>query len=275
MLQETHKPTLVHRYQRQHKQNDDSGLELSRTRSLPDGKTPAQLFASSIIRPTKMLCLSPIILGLSILTAVAYGTLYLLFTTVADVFISRYGIVTNVGLVYLGFGVGQFAGLFVFGAVSDATMRRLARRHGHNSGGGDGDLKPEYRLPPMLPGAAMIPVGLLLYGWAAQYRVHWFVPITGTFLIGFGVISVFTPVGTYLVDAFPDHAASATAANQVFRSIGGALLPMAGPRMYAALGQGWGNTILAAMSLALMGMILLAIRYGEVVRTHPKFQLKL
>lgn len=215
-----------------------------------------------------MLCLSPIILGLSLLTAVAYGTLYLLFTTVTDVFVTRYGIVTNVGLVYLGFGVGQFAGLFVFGLVSDAMMRKLTTRNG-------GEMKPEYRLPPMLPGAAMIPVGLLIYGWSAQYHVFWFVPIIGTFLIGFGMISVFTPVGTYLVDAFPEHAASATAANTVFRSIGGALLPLAGSRMYASLGQGWGNTTLAGCSLGLMGMILLAIRYGEMVRTEPRFQLKL
>lgn len=230
--------------------------------------THAQLFAQSIIRPTKMLCLSPIILGLSLLTAVAYGTLYLLFTTVTQVFITRYGILTNVGLVYLGFGVGQFAGLFVFGLVSDATLKRLAQKNG-------GEMKPEYRLPPMLPGGAMIPIGLLIYGWTAEYRVHWFVPIIGTFFIGFGMISVFTPVGTYLVDAFPEYAASATAANTVFRSIGGGLLPMAGPKMYQALGQGWGNTLLAGISLGMMGMIVLAMKYGETLRKHPRYQLRL
>jgi MFS family permease len=258
------------RHQRRSEADRETGLALSRTKSLPDGKTPAQLFAASIIRPTKMLCLSPIILGLSLLTAVAYGTLYLLFTTVTDVFVTRYHVVTNVGLVYLGFGVGQFAGLFVFGAISDPWMRRLARRH-HPSH----EMKPEYRLPPMLPGAAMIPVGLLVYGWSAQYRVHWIVPMIGTFLIGFGMISVFTPVGTYLVDAFPEHAASATAANTVLRSIGGALLPLVGPKMYAALGQGWGNTLLAALSLSMLGMVVLAIKFGEKARTDGRFRLDL
>ena len=127
----------------------------------------------------------------------------------------------------------------------------------------------------MLPGSAMVPVGLLLYGWTAQSQVFWFVPLIGTFLIGFGVINVFTPVGTYLVDAFSDYAASVTAANTGFRSIGGALLPMAGPKLYDALDQGWGNTILAAISLGLMGMIVLAVKYGETLRTHPRYQLKL
>ena len=213
-----------------------------------------------------MLFLSPIVFGLSLLTAVAYGILYLLFTTVNVVFTERYGFVTNVGLVYLGFGVGQFAGLFVFGMVSDAVLKRLTR---------DGVMKTEYRLPPMLPGAAMIPAGLLIYGWSAQFYVHWFVPLLGTFLIGFGMISVFTPVGTYLIDAFPEYAASATAANTVFGSIGGALLPLAGPGMYKSLGLGWGNTLLAGISVAMMGMILLAMRFGEAFRTHPKYQLRL
>lgn len=213
-----------------------------------------------------MLTLSPIILGLSLLSAVAYGVLYLLFTTLTDVFETRYGIVTNIGLVYFGIGVGQIAGVCALGSVSDVVVERMAK---------GGEMKPEYRLPPMLPGAAMIPVGLLLYGWTAQYYVHWFVPLIGNFFIGVGVINVFIPVGTYLVDAFPVHAASATAATTVFRSIGGALLPLAGPRMYAKLGQGWGNTLLAGVSLGMMGMILLTMKYGEKLRTHPKYQLNL
>lgn len=231
-------------------------------------QSPRHMFLNSVTRPTKMLFLSPIIFGLSLLTAFAYGTLYLLFTTVTEVFHRQYGFVNNVGLVYLGFGVGQFAGLFLFGIFSDRVLIRLTKKNG-------GESKPEYRLPLMLPGGAMVPVGLLIYGWSAQYRVHWFVPIIGTFLIGFGMITIFTPVGTYLVDAFPTFAASATAANTVFRSIGGGLLPLAGNKMYAALDQNWGNTLLAAISLACMVMILLALKYGEVLRTHPRFQLNL
>lgn len=136
-------------------------------------------------------------------------------------------------------------------------------------------MKPEYRLPPTILGGSMIPIGLLIYGWTAEYRVFWFVPVLGTFLIGFGMITVFTPVGTYLVDAFPMYAASATAANTVFRSVGGAFLPLAGPRMYSSLGQGWGNTLLAGISLLMMGMIFMSLKYGDRLRTHPKYQIKL
>ncbi|KAK7422802.1 hypothetical protein QQX98_001363 [Neonectria punicea] len=172
-----------------------------------------------------MLTMSPIILGLSLLAAVAYGVLYLLFTTLTEVFETRYGIITNVGLVYFGIGVGQIVGVIAFGSVSDTVVKKLAN---------GGEMKPEYRLPVMIPGAAMIPLGLLLYGWTAQYYVHWFVPILGNFFVGVGVITVFIPVAAYVVDAYPVHAASATAATTVLRSIGGALLPLAGPRMLAS-----------------------------------------
>lgn len=212
-----------------------------------------------------MLFLSPIVFGLSLLTAIAYGTLYLLFTTVSEVFQTQYGIVTNVGLIYLGFGCGQIVGLVLFGLVSDPILRRMAA--------GGGELKPEYRLPLMIPCSAIIPLGLLVYGWTAQYRVFWFVPVIGTFMIGFGMITVFTSVSTYLVDAFPTYAASATAANTVLRSIGGALLPLAGPKMYAALDQGWGNTLLAGVSFGMISMIVVSYKYGERLRTSSKHQL--
>lgn len=265
---ETHPPTLLRkRALKAAQQGQDVEQSKPKRAATRDKANNTQLFITSIKRPLKMLFKSPIIFGLSLLTAVAYGTLYLLFTTVSEVFEARYGIVTNVGLVYLGFGAGQFAGLFIFGAASDAIVKKLSKKAG-------GRMKPEHRLPPMIPGGAMIPVGLLLYGWTVQYHVFWFVPIIGTFFIGFGMISVFTPVAAYLVDAFPEFAASATAANTVFRSVGGALLPMAGPRMYSALGQGWGNTVLAGVSLLMMVMIWLSIKFGEALRTHPKYQLK-
>ncbi|KAL4885972.1 major facilitator superfamily domain-containing protein [Aspergillus karnatakaensis] len=242
-------------------------LATERHRSGP-GQSRRHLFWLNITRPIKMLLFSPIILGFSLVTAVAYGILYLLFTTVTEVFETQYGIVTNVGLVYLRFGAGQLAGLAVIGATSDLLLSKLAQARG------EGNAKPEYRLPPMIPGGAMLPIGLVLFGWTAEYTVFWFVPIIGTFLIGFGIISVFIPVSTYLFDAFTMYAASATAANTVFRSLGGALLPLAGPRMYLALGQGWGGTLLAGISVGMLGMVGAALRFGETLRTHRRYQVK-
>lgn len=82
-------------------------------------------------------------------------------------------------------------------------------------------------------------------------------------------------VNTYLVDSYLIHAASVTAANAVLRSLVGAILPLAGPSMYSALGLGWGNSLLAFIALALCLVPLLFKMYGERIRTHPRFQLSL
>lgn len=83
------------------------------------------------------------------------------------------------------------------------------------------------------------------------------------------------PIGTYLVDAFTKYAASAMAANTVLRSLGGALLPLCGRRMYDTLGYGWGNSLLGFIAIAMIGPLILLIKYGERIRTHPRWQVNL
>ncbi|KIW37490.1 uncharacterized protein PV06_10529 [Exophiala oligosperma] len=75
-----------------------------------------------------------------------------------------------------------------------------------------------------------------MYGWAIQAKIHWIVPMIGTSQTGFGMICIFMAAQTYLIDAHPQHAASASAANAVLRSVAGALLPMCGLDIYDALG---------------------------------------
>ncbi|KAF8859924.1 MFS general substrate transporter [Acephala macrosclerotiorum] len=231
--------------------------------------SPRQNFLTSIIRPTKMLIFSPIILGLSILTAVIYGVVYLLFTTMSSVFEENFNIPTeNVGLMYLGMGSGQILGVTIFGFVSDKILRKLSSKNG-------GEMKPEYRLPPLLFGVGMTGAGLVWYGWSAQYASQWIVPILGQVVVGAGVITCFMPVSAYLVDGFTIYAASATAANTVLRSLGGALLPLAGPKMYAALGLGGGSTLLAGIVLACVPLVLGFMKYGERIRTSERWRLRL
>lgn len=65
------------------------------------------------------------------------------------------------------------------------------------------------------------------------------------------------------------------AANTVLRSLGGAVLPLCGGQMYHALGYGWGNSLLAFLAIAMLPVAWVFMRYGERIRTHPKFQLNL
>ncbi|KAF3941664.1 hypothetical protein ABW19_dt0205560 [Dactylella cylindrospora] len=47
---------------------------------------------------------------------------------------------------------------------------------------------PEYRLPLILPTGLLIPIGLFIYGWAAEKRVHWIVPNIGACIFAIGLI---------------------------------------------------------------------------------------
>ncbi|PGH11416.1 hypothetical protein AJ79_04917 [Helicocarpus griseus UAMH5409] len=262
-MTESYHPTLLERKRK--RLVKETGNHSLRS-VLDSGKTSKEMFMFSIVRPTKMLFLSPIVLLLSVYMAVIYGYIYLLFTTISSVFTGQYKFSQgSAGLAFLGIGVGSILGLAVIGAFSDRILQSLAAKN-------NGELKPEYRLPLMLPGALSIPIGLFWYGWTAEKGVHYIVPIVGTGFIGAGMILVFMTASTYLVDAFTIHAASAIAANTVLRSIGGAVLPLCGLKMYAALGLGWGNSLLGFIALAMLPIPWAFYAYGERVRTSKRFR---
>lgn len=214
----------------------------------------------AIVRPLKMLCTSPIVVLTSLYVGLVYAYTYLLFTSFPFMYEQVYGFdQRSTGLTYLGCGVGFTVGLVVFGTMSDRNAKKKAQA-------GDGDWKPEYRLPPLLPGSLIVPAGLFWYGWSAEARVHWIMPIMGTGFFAIGNLAIFLPVQAYLIDAFEIYASSAAAANTLTRSLIGASLPLAGPEMYRALGQGWGNSLLAFVALAFAPLGWIICRYGESIR---------
>jgi len=83
----------------------------------------------------------------------------------------------------------------------------------------------------------------------------------------------FIPIQSYLIDAYSLYAASATAASTVFRSLLGAFLPMTGMPMYNALGQGWGNSLLGFLALAMVPVPYLFFRYGKRIRESRPLEL--
>ncbi|KAB8278378.1 major facilitator superfamily domain-containing protein [Aspergillus minisclerotigenes] len=224
------------------------------------------IYFYSLVRPCKLLLLSPISLIVALCCAVIYGILYVLVTTFSPVFQDTYHFSIGIsGLGYLGLGIGNLVGLWIFSMTSDRYMVAQANRFG--------SAKPEHRLPMMILSGPVIAAGLFWYGWSVQARIHWMMPIVGSGIVGLGNMFFFMPMVSYLVDSFPTYAASAIAANAVLRSIGGAVLPLAGQRMYDTLGFGWGNSILAFMALVFSPLLIAIYRYGEYIRT--RWQVKL
>lgn len=153
---------------------------------LDKGHSSSDMLATAIIRPSKMLVCSPVILLLSLLMFVIYGYLYLIFTAMPVLFQGRYGFSTgSVGLTYLGLGIGSFAGSIFSGIASDNLAEYMQRK------AGDSDPKPEYRLPLVALASFIVPIGLFWIGWTAESDQHWVLPIIGTSILSFGVTVAF------------------------------------------------------------------------------------
>jgi hypothetical protein len=178
-MRETYPVVILNKKaQRLRKETGNTGL-----RSTYDlGITPTALITRSIVRPMKMLIFSPIVLLLSIYMAFIVALTFLFFTTFPEVFSIQYSFSSNiVGLVYLGVGIGQLLSLVIFGLCSDKIQQRLVSKHG---------ARPENRLPLMIAFSPFVVVGLFWYGWSAQAKTHWIMPIIGTGISGFGAFFV-------------------------------------------------------------------------------------
>lgn len=121
------------------------------------GQTPRAAFRNAIVRPMKMLFLQPICLFLAIYVAVIYGYLYLLFTTITEVFEQGYHWKTGIsGLSFLGIGIGNFVGVLAFAVGSDRSLKEKKAKGIR--------LRPEDRLPLLVPAGLCIPIGFFIYG---------------------------------------------------------------------------------------------------------------
>lgn len=211
-------------------------------------------------RPVLLFCKSPIVLLLSLYMAVVYGLLYLFFTTIPRVFSQQYGFSTGLsGLAYLGIGIGFFLGLMSIALTSDRVVVKLTKRNG-------GTFVPEMRLPAMIFYSCFLPISFFWYGWTTDKNAHWIAPIIGMMPFGFGMMGVYLPVQTYVIDSYPGYAASANATLTATRSLVGALLPLAGPKMFSSLGLGWGNSLLGFIALAFVPVPVVFSRYGQRIR---------
>ena len=178
-----------------------------------------------MLRPWKLIFVSPISGVLCLYSGFVYGLLYLLLTTITSVFVERYGwTIGESGLPYLGLGLGFLIGIVVIGGTSDKIMQKQEQKHPERAG-------PEIRLKVCVWFSFLIPVSFMWYGWSADRGVMWVAPVTGLMVFGLGMIGIFLPVQTYMIDAFPDYAASSTAALASSRNVVGTFLPLAGPHL--------------------------------------------
>ena len=163
-------------------------------------------------------------------------------------------------------GFGMILGVASCSLTLDWYLKKKKNSLGH--------MKPEYRLPPMVLGLFLVPLGMFIFAWTVQVRAPWIIPILATSIIGFGFVATSLAASTYLVDAFGIYAASAIAAATVLRNVMAAILPLAGPPLYMRLGYGWGYSIFAFIALMFSPIPALLMKYGERLRQSSNFKVQ-
>ena len=179
-LSETYEPVLLRRKAVKLREQ----LQDDRLRSKFDfdsHTTRKRILGRAMLMPLRILVLSKTILLTSTLTAIGYGWMYVLYTTLPSTFLITYAWSPRfIGLAYLGTAVGALVGMIAGAKVSDAVVNKRKK---------EGDDRPETRLLPMCFFWPCVGVGLLIYAWTAQHAVHWAVPLLGTSVFGAGAMS--------------------------------------------------------------------------------------
>ncbi|KAI9650700.1 hypothetical protein NHQ30_000722 [Ciborinia camelliae] len=229
-----------------------------------DTRAPGiKILRDGLVRPVSMFFSSPSVFILSIQVSIAYGYMYILFTTLTPVFEQTYGFSQGAaGLSFIGLSMGMVLGV----AVCALTLDRLLKKFTNKSG----VFRPEIRLVPMAVGGALFPLGLFFYGWTAQYHVFYVVPMIGTATVGLGYFITNIPLQAYLVDIYHEYAASAVGATVVLRCIFATVIPLGALPLYDKLGLGWGNSVLGFIAVLFIPVPLLLMRFGERLRNSTK-----
>ncbi|KAJ2987497.1 hypothetical protein NUW58_g4473 [Xylaria curta] len=257
-LRETYEPRLEH---------------LRRSKGSPKLTTSQQniseffeLMRTNLQRPFRMLATQAIIQLLAAYMALLYGTMFLFLFMYPLLWTENYGESVSIGsLNYLSFALGLILGVNIAGHLNDYIYRRLKAR---NNGIG----RPEFRVPPMVIGTALVPIGLLWWGWTGQAKLHWILPNIGSFILGTGVYVCSGCVSVYTIDTYNRYAASAVSTNLVARSLAAAFFPLFAPYLFDALGFGLGATVLAG-AFAILGTVVVFILwfFGEALRARSPY----
>lgn len=148
-------------------------------------KTVQEAVSLSLQRPFQLLIFEPMCLNLCLFSALLLGILYLFFGAFPLVFSTNHGFnLWQSGLSFLGIGVG-----LILGIATDPLWHRIRGnlvKKLEQETGVEGASEPEFRLPPAIAGAVLVPCGLFMFGWSTYPWVHWIVPMIGSAVFGAG-----------------------------------------------------------------------------------------
>ncbi|KAF5022883.1 hypothetical protein F66182_5075 [Fusarium sp. NRRL 66182] len=257
-VKETYHPEILKRKAaRLRKENDDPRYWCQYDQRV----STRHLIKINMSRPFTMVATEPILWFMDIWISLIYAILYLCFVAYPIVFSQYRGWEAGIsGLAFVGIGIGTMIAIF-----AEPLFRRLINSQPRDPV--TGKPQPEATALVMAIGAILTPLGQLAFSWTClPDTIHWAVPIFFGIPFGAGNTISFIYGSNYLAGAYSIYAASALAGNAVLRSIAGGVLPLAGPKMYAAMTPQWAGTLLGLLEVAMIPIPFVFWRYGAKIR---------
>ncbi|ROW07762.1 hypothetical protein VMCG_03430 [Cytospora schulzeri] len=263
-FRETYKvPILKRRAARMRKETGNASLRTEF--DTEDVGNSWQVVWDSAMRPWIVLGSSFVLQILSLFGSLVFAHFYIMSTTFPSILQERYDFTpAATGLAFVTFSIGSTVSVMVCNVFLDKIYIRLRNKH-------KGVGQPEYRLPLIIIGSILFPISIALYGWSTELRLHVAVLLLAVVLLGCFLMLSFLPLMAYVVDAFGIYSASSVTAVIVTRCLMGTFLPLATKPLVEKYGYGWGYTVLAAFSVAMIPIPVVLFKYGHKWRQLSKY----
>jgi hypothetical protein len=271
LVQETYGPVLLKREARvQGRFNADAG-NTNQSRFMFGQNISFMGFLVTFLTflktPISLLVRRPVIQLIALALAIQFGTYTLVLGSFATLWQTEYQVSPIVSsLHYIAIAMGACLSAQFGGPAMDCIWRTMKARYP------DRKPTPEYRIPYLMLTILPATAGLLLYAWAGEMLLHWIAVDFGVLLFTWASFMSAGALNAYLFDEFPQRvSASASAAARAGTYLLGFAYPILAPKLYQALGYGWGNTLLSLLFLMFSGLVAIVLWcWGSQIRASGR-----
>lgn len=215
-----------------------------------------------LTKPVRIIMIEPILIVITAYLTLVYGILYLAFQAFPRAYQERGWSVKESQLPFIAVLLGVISAFLTCAFYTLTFMKR--RVHANH-----GVFVPEWRLPPMILGAVILPPSLLWFAWSGG--VHWICQVIASYMIGYGLLMVFISGVVYVVDVYQSHSNSAMSIHIIIRSLVASSFPLWSNIMYDHLGIAWGTSLLAFLCAAMLFAPIVFYFHGAKIRSWSKF----
>ncbi|KAK9799868.1 putative Major facilitator superfamily (MFS) profile domain-containing protein [Seiridium cardinale] len=265
VVPETYMPVLLQRKARELRLT--TGNWAFHTKADESPITIGTFISKYLTRPFMMLFREPILIIMTLYVSFTFGMIYFLFVSYSFSFVQERGwSPLNASLPLLGIIAGIAIGSLY---VTRYTMTTYAAKIRNSV-----KITPEDRLPPMIIGGFILPLGLFCFSATSSPGITAWPQILSGVLTGSGIQILTLQSLAYVLDVYTVNANSAISGTVVVRSLLGGLFPIVAVPLYQRLHAQWATSVVALVASAFSAVPVLLFYCGTKIRSWSRYVVK-